>query len=108
MEDVFNPGHTYKYAMPGPQILNDSPGGNFKVWAPDDFPQCASTNGHYYSNAATAPVRWVVWSLGPKPESNKTQDPLAPLTGRSWYRHAGDSGVIARFATKEGMQFKTP
>ena len=27
MEDVFNPGHTYKYATPGPQILNDTPGG---------------------------------------------------------------------------------
>ena len=108
MEDIFNPGHTYKYAAPGPQILNDSPGGNFRVWAPDDFPQCSNTNGQYYSNPAEAPVRWVVWSLGPKPESDKTQDSHAPMTGRSWYRHTGESGVIARFAARGGMQFKTP
>ena len=42
MEDVFNRGHTYKYATPGPQILNDSPGGNYKLWVPDDFPGCAT------------------------------------------------------------------
>jgi prepilin-type N-terminal cleavage/methylation domain-containing protein len=108
MEDIFNPGHTYKYAAPGPQILNDSPGGNFRVWVPDDFPQCSNTNGQYYSCPAEAPVRWVVWSLGPKPESDKTQDSHAPMAGRSWYRHAGDGGVIARFAARGGMQFKTP
>lgn len=108
MEDVFNPGHTYKYATPGPQILNDSPGGNFKLWAPDDFPFCASTNGKYYSSKAESPVRWVLWSLGPRPESDKTQNSKAPVANLSWYQRAGDGGVIARMATRDGMQFKTP
>ena len=108
MEDEFNRGHTYKYATPGPQLLNGSSGGNFRLWVSDDFPLCATNSGKYYSTRADSPVRWVVWSLGPKPDSAKTQDAHAPLTGASWYRRTRDSGVIARMATREGMQFKTP
>ncbi len=108
MEDVFNPGHTYKYATPGPQILNDSPGGNYRLWVPADFPECATNAGKYYSTRADSPVRWVLWSLGPRPASDKTLDTHAPVASRSWYRRAGDGGVIARMATREGMQFKTP
>jgi prepilin-type N-terminal cleavage/methylation domain-containing protein len=108
MEDVFNPGHTYKYAAPGPQLLNDSPGGNFKLWVPDDFPDCATNSGRYHSGLETSPVRWVVWSLGPRPQSPKSQDSRSPMARSSWYRRTGDSGVILRFATQEGTQMKAP
>jgi len=108
MEDAFNPGHTYKYAAPGPQLLNDSPGGNFKLWVPADFPECASTNGQWVASAAQSPVRWVVWSLGPRPDSAKSQSSRAPLARACWYRRAGDSGVLARMATRDGFQFKSP
>jgi prepilin-type N-terminal cleavage/methylation domain-containing protein len=108
MEDVFNPGHTYKYAAPGPQLLNDSPGGNFKVWVPGDFPECASTNGQWVSTVAQSPVRWAVWSMGPRPDSPKSQSSHAPLARASWYRRAGDSGVLVRMATRDGLQIKSP
>jgi type II secretory pathway pseudopilin PulG len=108
MEDVFNPGHTYKYATPGPQLLNDSPGGNYQLWVPNDAPTCASTNGQYYSAPKDSPVRWVIWSHGPRPNSAQSQDERAPMAGRSWYRRTGEGGVIARFATREGMQIKSP
>lgn len=108
LEDVFNPGHTYKYATPGPYLLNDSPGGNYKLWVPNDFPTCATNLGTYYADRADSPVRWVVWSLGPRPDSSRTQDSHAPIANRSWYRRSGDGGVIARLATRDGMQFKTP
>lgn len=108
VEDVFNPGHTYKYAAPGPQVLNDTPGGCFKVWVPEDFPECATNTGRYYSTRAESPVRWVVWSMGPQPRGEKAQDTRAPIAGCSWYRRSGEGGVIARMATKEGLQFKTP
>ena len=108
MEDVFNRGHTYKYATPGPQLLNGSAGGNYRLWAPDDFPACASDSGQYYASRADSPVRWVLWSQGPRPNSEKTRDSRAPIAQRSWYRRAGEGGVIARMATREGMQFKTP
>jgi prepilin-type N-terminal cleavage/methylation domain-containing protein len=108
MEDIFNPGHTYKYAAPGPQLLNDSPGGNFKLWVPNDFPQCATNAGRWVTNPAESPVRWVVWSMGPRPNSPKSQAPRAPLAATSWYRHAGDSGILLRFATRDGLQIKSP
>lgn len=108
MEDVFNPGHTYKYAAPGPQLLNDSAGGNFNLWVPDDLPQAASVNGKWWSTPKDAPVRWVVWSLGPQPNSDQSQDSHAPMASASWYRRTGGAGVLARFATRDGMQWKTP
>lgn len=108
MEDAFNPGHTYKYATPGPQILNDSPGGNYKVWVPNDFPESSTNVGRYYSTRAESPVRWMLWSMGPKPLGAKALDSRAPIATSSWYRRSGDGGVIARMATQDGMQFKTP
>jgi prepilin-type N-terminal cleavage/methylation domain-containing protein len=108
MEDVFNLDHTYKYAAPGPQLLNGSATANYQLWVPDDSPTCASTNGQYYSDPKTSPVRWVIWSLGPLPSSPKTLDMYAPMASRSWYRQTGQGGVIARFATLSGMEIKTP
>ena len=37
MEDVFNPEHTYKYAAPGPQLLNGSPSGKFPALGAERF-----------------------------------------------------------------------
>lgn len=108
MEDVFNREHTYKYAAPGPQLLNGSPSGNYQLWVPNDSPTCASTNGQYYTTQKDSPVRWVIWSVGPQPNSAKTQDSRAPMASRSWYRRTGEGGVIARFATRNGMQIKSP
>lgn len=108
MEDVFNPGHTYKYAAPGPQYLNGGLAGCYRLWEPDDVPACASTNGLYYTNSRTAPVRWVIWSLGPKPDGAMAQDELAPLARRSWHRRSGQGGVIVRFQTHNGTQYKSP
>jgi len=108
MEDVFNPNHTYKYAAPGPQLLNGAPGGNYQLWVPDDLPNCASTNGQYYSTQKDSPVRWVIWSMGPRPDSAESQDDHAPMARQSWYRRTGGGGVIARFQTRAGVQFKSP
>jgi type II secretory pathway pseudopilin PulG len=108
LEDAFNPGHTYKYAAPGPQILNNTPGGDYRLWVPDDFPVGATDAGRYYSTRAASPVRWVVWSMGPRPNSERSQHSRAPIASRSWYRRVGDGGVIARMATRDGIQLKTP
>jgi prepilin-type N-terminal cleavage/methylation domain-containing protein len=107
MEDVFNPNHTYKYAAPGPRIINNGsgPGGNFQLWVPNDAPNCASTNGQYFSSQKDSPIRWVLWSLGPRPDSSQSLDDYAPMIRRSWYRQAGGGGVIARFQTRTGVQF---
>jgi type II secretory pathway pseudopilin PulG len=108
MEDVFNPGHTYKYAAPGPCLLNGSPTAPYSVWVPDDFPACKSTNGQYYSSPKDSPVRWMIWSLGPFPNSAESQDAHAPIASQSWYRQAGKGGVIPRMANRNDLQFNCP
>ena len=107
LEDLFNRDHTYKYAAPGPQLLNGRPAGNYALWVPTNAPTM-SGGGEYFSDPKDSPVRWVVWSLGPRPSSKKSQGTYAPLSANTWYRHAGDGGVVARFATKENTQYKTP
>ncbi len=107
MEDVFHPGHTYKYATPGPHLLNDSPTGDFRLWVPEDFPTSRSTKGAWHSDLVQAPVRWVVWSLGPRPDSPRSQSSRAPLAASTWYRR-GAGGVILRLATREGVQWQYP
>ena len=108
MQDPFNPAHTYKYGAPGPELLNGAPAANYQLWVPSDLPNCASTNGQYYSNPKDSPVRWVIWSLGPRPDSPQSLDEYAPMAARSWYRRTGGGGVIARFQTRDGIEFKTP
>lgn len=108
VEDEFNPGHTYKYAAPGPGLLNGAPGYDHEMWVPEDFPACESAAGEYCGSVETAPVRWAVWSLGPQPESEKSQSPYSPLSGATWYTGPGDTGVLVRFAARDGTQYKSP
>jgi len=106
LEDVFNPDHTYKYAAPGPELLNGRPAGNYPLWVPTNFPgNLGGSSGKYYTDPKTSPVRWVVWSLGPQPNSPKSLGTYAPMSSDTWYYHAGDSGVIARYADRNGTQF---
>jgi len=108
LEDPFHRGHTYKYAAPGPQLLNGSPGGNYALWVPDDFPQNRSDRGRYVSDPRTAPVRWVIWSMGPRPRSPESQHTHAPLAAASWYQRVGGGGVIVRYADREGRSYSSP
>jgi prepilin-type N-terminal cleavage/methylation domain-containing protein len=108
MEDPFDPSRTYKYAAPGPLLFNGDPNGDYALWVPTNFPNLNSDFGKYYSSPAESPVRWVVWSLGPKPKSAKSQSSHAPMSSETWYRRAGGDGVIVRYATREGIQFKSP
>lgn len=108
MEDPFNPGHSYKYAAPGPCLLNDSPSSDYRLWVPEDFPNCQSTSGRYQSDPKTAPVRWVIWSMGPRPDSAKSQSSRVPLSANTWYGRTGRDGVIVRLATRDGYQLTSP
>jgi prepilin-type N-terminal cleavage/methylation domain-containing protein len=108
LEDPFAQGHTYKYAAPGPQLLNGDPVGNYELWVPDTFPELDGKSGSYYGDPKTSPVKWVVWSLGPRWPSQKSQSSKAPLSASTWYRHSGDSGVIMRMADREGFQISSP
>jgi len=108
LEDVFNPEHTYKYDAPGPMLVNGNSPGTRQMWVPTNAPLDMSGGGKYFTDPKTSPVRWAVWSLGPKPGSTKTLMTHSPLTSDSWYRRTGDSGVILRFADRGGTQFENP
>jgi len=106
--DRFNPGFTYKYAAPGPMLLNNEPIGNYALWIPTSFPNLESTNGRYFETPSDSPVKWVIWSVGPRPNSPKSTSKYAPMSSTTWYKRVGDSGVIIRYATRDGIQFKSP
>ena len=108
LEDVFNPGHTYKYAAPGPQLLNGAAAGNYSLWVPTNAPTDMASGGKYFTDPKISPVPWVVWSLGPQPNSPKSLGTYAPLSSDDWYRRTGDGGVIVRFADRSGTQFTSP
>lgn len=108
LEDPFNRGPTYKYAAPGPQLLNGDPVGHYELWVPRDFSALESEEGDWHRDPSTSPVRWVFWSLSPRPASAKSQSPRAPLSAQTWYRRAGDSGVIVRFADRDGVPRQSP
>jgi len=108
LEDIFNPDHTYKYAAPGPELLNGSAAGNYSLWVPTNAPTDMSGGGKYFTDPKISPVRWVVWSLGPQPNSPKSLGTYAPLSSDDWYRRTGDGGVIVRYADRNGTQFTSP
>jgi hypothetical protein len=108
IQDVFNPGHTYKYAAAGPQLLNGSPTAPYKLWVPTNAPADMSSGGNYFTDPKTCPVSWVLWSLGPQPNSAKSLGDYAPLSSDDWYCRTGDSGVIVRFSDQNGNQFASP
>ena len=107
MEDPFNPGHTYKYAAPGPYYLNGAPQADgFAVYVPDDFPTCESVSGSYH-DTKDSPLAWVVWSLGPRQSLSKALSSRAPVSRQTWYGEGGDNGVIAHIRPRYGAAFQT-
>lgn len=108
LEDPFNPGHTYKYAAPGPYYLNgELQREGFPVYVPADFPVCRTSQGTYQDDTRS-PLAWVVWSLGPRANAKKALSSRAPLSSDTWYNGPGDHGVIARIRPRNGGAFNTP
>jgi prepilin-type N-terminal cleavage/methylation domain-containing protein len=105
--DVFNPGHTYKYAAPGLRLLNGSTKDTYALWVSSNYPNMSGAIGAKYTNLASSPVRWAVWSLGPKPASARSQHDYAPMSSDSWYRRAGEGGVILHYSDRYGTLFRS-
>ena len=106
MEDIFNRGCTYKYAAPGPELMNFMSPGTYHLWVPTNAPLDMSGGVKYFTDPKISPIRWVVWSLGPQPNNPKKLS-NKPMSSDTWYRHTGDSGVIVRFADRNGTQFSS-
>ena len=117
MEDVFSPGHSYKYTRPGwGWAMNpNSPQQNktsVTVYVPERFPydrrgsDPAEDTAYYASNAEQCPVEYAVWSVGPAGAKSfyEAQTLRHPIPKRVWYRMADgvkSEGVITIIKTKK-------
>lgn len=107
LEDPFNSGNTYKYVAPENYWMNGSKQADrYPVWVPSDFPACQSATGKA-DDSANCPLSWAVWSQGPRPDTKKALSNKAPAAGFTWYRGAGDNGVIGRYKQKDGPSWST-
>jgi len=96
VEDVFNPGETYRYAAPGPGYANDSPA-QIPLFIPEGFPEAGGSLA-MYTDPERSPVRWVVWSVGP---GGPIRDFIAleafnPLDPAGWYPQKPD-GILCLY-----------
>jgi len=99
--DPFSNGQTYRYKAVGWGYVNDSPT-PIALYVPGNFPK---TDGDItrYGNPETdpheAPVRWLVWSVGPGGGKDFV-DLLGfkPENPKNWYPHDPE-GIICRYWT---------
>lgn len=128
LEDLFNPGQTYRYRAPGPVwqngVLMDFPDSTWRpranIWVPDDLPKCESDQGRYYykrTSEKRTPVSYAVWSTGPAPDSPRfphwddgtLDESRLPLPRRYWLTPAKPtSGLITHFKLREGVTYSSP
>ncbi len=128
MEDLFNPGQTYRYRAPGPVwqngVLMDFPDSTWRpraqIWVPDDAPRCESEEGRYYADRKTeprSPVSYAVWSIGPDPDCPRfarwddgtLDESKMPLPRADWRTSATPtSGLITHFRTAKGLTYMSP
>jgi prepilin-type N-terminal cleavage/methylation domain-containing protein len=119
VEDIFQPGHTYKYMAPGWGFHNNAWMPK-SLWVPDAFPRDDSNAdpstqaGKAYDDVSRplddsgsvipSPVRWVVYSVGPRYNPDEGLPDRYPVSRRTWYRGYGTRGVIPRIRLTDGMQ----
>ncbi|MFW6107746.1 MAG: type II secretion system protein [bacterium] len=99
-EDVFNPGHTYKYIAPGVGWANGDLS-ILAIWVPDEFPEDTGRETAYFDQESS-PVQCAVWSAGPGGaksvfESDSMRYPLPP---RHWYPRERD-GLLVHYYWKD-------
>ena len=126
--DVFDPIRTYQYRAPGAVWQNgtffDFPDKKWKprakIWVPEDFPRCESSEGQLFGNFTDeppCPVSYTVWSIGPDPESSRfprdedtgvIYEQHFPLPRALWLHHSGDTGLITHFRSSIGHTYTSP
>jgi len=107
-EDRYNRGYTYKYIAVGKKY--DYFGTPYKqsLMIPKGFPNYREEQLVKHSDAATSPVTWAVFSLGPK--YDKEDGTLGqrvyngcPVAKKFWYSAKTRKGIITVIRTKKGQ-----
>ncbi len=108
VEDVFNPGQTYRYTALGPVSFNDSPpSGVHRYSVPAHFPQPGGAIRSFGPNDETAPLRAVLWSAGPggpPVEVCYSLDGVRPENPAHWYP-AKPNGILCHYFDGKDWRF---
>ncbi|OQA01337.1 MAG: Type II secretion system protein G precursor [Planctomycetes bacterium ADurb.Bin401] len=117
VEDKFYIGHTYKYIAPGP--LYDYSGTQLEnqyLCISQNFPANTSDVLVKYTDRKTSPVKWVLFSLGPKYDTNQFRsrdwmgfpvDKGFPILQGSWYDKKSGKGILTRIKASSNQFYGT-
>ena len=106
IEDRFNRGYTYKYRTVGTLIYNRTvvvQNGAY-LWIPDGFPDNEQEEGRDYADPKESPVSWVLYSEGPRFDSDRMRKFNYPVPTNTWYNPQTRQGVIVRMRLANGVQ----
>ncbi len=103
IEDRFNKDNTYKYACVGELYQNNQFMGRKEasLFVPSGYPSQAGLEGKWVNDPDRSPVRWVLYSYGPKFDT-KELNLNYPLVSNYWYDPAKGKGILTRICLKNG------
>jgi len=106
IEDRFNRGYTYKYRTVGTLIYNRTVvvQNGASLWIPDGFPYYEQQEGRDYADPKESPVSWVLYSEGPRFDSDRMRELKYPVPTNTWYNPQTRQGVIVRMRLANGHQ----
>ena len=106
IEDRFNRGYTYKYRTVGTLIYNRTVivQNGASLWIPDGFPDNEQEDGRDYADPKESPVSWVLYSEGPRFDSDRMRELKYPVPKNTWYNPQTRQGVIVRMRLVNGHQ----
>ena len=111
IEDKFNRGCAYKYIAPGPVYdYHGTPFGNQRLLIPQGYPDSTDSKLNEYTNPASSPVSWVIFSLGPRYDLQSLETrsfPINkgfPMVKDFWYNPKERKGIITRVRLKKTTQ----
>jgi hypothetical protein len=106
IEDRFNRGYTYKYRTVGTLIYNRTVvvQNGASLWIPDGFPDNEQEEGHDYADPKESPLSWVLYSEGPRFDSDRMRELKYPVPTNTWYDPQTRQGVIIRMRLANGHQ----
>ncbi|MHC4204889.1 MAG: type II secretion system protein [Planctomycetota bacterium] len=106
IEDRFNRGYTYKYRTVGTLIYNRTVvvQNGASLWIPDGFPDNEQEEGHDYADPKESPLSWVLYSEGPRFDSDRMRELKYPVPTNTWYDPQTRQGVIVRMRLANGHQ----
>lgn len=104
LEDVFNPGRTYKYIAPGYGWANGART-VLAIWVPNAFPRDHGPgDDRAYFSQRSSPVSFATWSVGPAGAKSVFESDMLhyPVPPRHWYPNKRDGIVVYLMTSEDG------